>query len=759
MAKNGYQMLEMENRQNGMVVLWLDLPDRPLNVLNRGLLSELERAFQEIAENPACRVLVIASRKASGFLAGADLHEFAAIQAGAEAAAISATGQRLFDKLAQLPQKTVAVIHGPCLGGGLELALACDHRLVIDERSTQIGLPEIELGLLPAWGGTQRLPRTIGIERAMQVILMRKRLNAADAVRWGLADRCHDSQSQAIEYVRTQLLPQAIEHGKATGRRKSGSWRQRILESTPMGRWLLFRGAGRLLGRRVPDDMPAPHEALAAMRTGMTQGMADGLAAEREGIGRLATTTACRNLMTLFFLIERARKADSEMPPSPSGKENAGAGARAFPPPSGRGVGGEGQSRSSVPDQRTPKRIGIVGGGTMGVGIAQLAMIKGCDIILKEVNQPLLDAARTKLEALFQKAVANRVLSGNDARERLDRMVCTTDWQAFHDADLVIEAIVEDINLKRQVFQDLERHVRPDAILATNTSSLLVSQMQDGLTEPSRMAGLHFFNPVHKMPLVEVARTSITSPAVVNSLTQWAASLGKIPVVVGDSPGFIVNRILVPYLNEAGMLVAEGMPVEAIDRVMRRFGMPMGPLELLDQVGLDIAAHVAGSLKELFAGRLTPHPALERMCQHGWLGQKAGRGFYRYDGKKKVVDRQAMEELRRELGGPSTPHAAYEHSQDRMVCLMVNEAAMALSECLGEHSEDIDLAMVLGTGWAPHRGGPLRYADDRGIADIVRTLESLAHAYGPRFAACGELRGRVESNRAFYADLALARSA
>jgi 3-hydroxyacyl-CoA dehydrogenase/enoyl-CoA hydratase/3-hydroxybutyryl-CoA epimerase len=727
MAKNGYQTLELENRQNGLVIVWLDLPDRPLNVLNRRLLTELERALEETAENPSCRVMVIASRKSSGFLAGADLHEFASIQTGAEAAAISAAGQRLFDKLARLSVATVAVIHGPCLGGGLELALACDHRLVIDERSTQIGLPEIELGLLPAWGGTQRLPRTIGIERAMQVILMRKRLNAPDAVRWGLADRSFDNQAQALDYAQTQLLPQAIAHGKAaTSRRRSSTWRQRILESTPMGRWLLFRGAARLLARKVPDDMPAPHEALAAMRKGMTQGMVDGLAAEREGIGRLATTTACRNLMTLFFLIERARKADA-------GEDTL--------------------------ERQKPKRIGIVGGGTMGVGIAQLAMIKGCDVILKEVNEQLLAAARTKLEALFQKAVANRVLSGKDARERIDRMVCTTEWQAFHDVDLVIEAIVEDIKLKRQVFQSLERHVRPDAILATNTSSLTVSQMQEGLANPARLAGLHFFNPVHKMPLVEVARTSATSPAVVNMLTQWAASLGKIPVVIGDSPGFIVNRILVPYLNEAGMLVAEGMPVESIDRVMRRFGMPMGPLELLDQVGLDIAAHVAGSIKELFAGRLTPHPALERMCEHGWLGQKAGRGFYRYLGKKKVVDREAMEELRRELGASGSPHVVNEHAEDRMVCLMVNEAALALAEGLGEHAEDIDLAMVLGTGWAPHRGGPLRYADNRGIADIVKTLESLAHTCGPRFAPCGELRRRLESKQAFYADLALARSA
>jgi 3-hydroxyacyl-CoA dehydrogenase / enoyl-CoA hydratase / 3-hydroxybutyryl-CoA epimerase len=283
----------------------------------------------------------------------------------------------------------------------------------------------------------------------------------------------------------------------------------------------------------------------------------------------------------------------------------------------------------------------------------------------------------------------------------------------------------------------------------------VVHDLQEGMSHPERMAGLHFFNPVHKMPLVEVVRTPVTQENVVALLTRWSAAVGKTPVIVGDSPGFVVNRILMPYLNEAGMLVAEGMPIEKIDQVMRRFGMPMGPLELLDQVGLDIAAHVAKSIGPAFGERLKPHPALERMCQAGWLGQKSGLGFYRYPGKKKTVHAEALAKLRQELSSePEASPPDFDEARERMVCLMVNEAAACLSEGLAQSADVIDLAMVLGTGWAPHRGGPLRYADDRGAADIVKTLDALSQKIGARFEPCDELRRRAESRELFYSHLA-----
>jgi 3-hydroxyacyl-CoA dehydrogenase/enoyl-CoA hydratase/3-hydroxybutyryl-CoA epimerase len=712
------ESLSVEMRADGIVLLWLDVPNRPMNVLNPKVIGELEQTFDRLGKDPTVKLLVILSRKKSGFLAGADLHEFTGVQSPAQATAMSARGQRLFDKLANLPMPVVAVIHGVCLGGGLELSLACDYRIAIDQPGTKLGLPEIKLGLLPGWGGTQRLPRVVGIERAIQVILQGRELNAADALRWGLVDAVAPTQAEALAMIAGEVGGRFIQQGK---RPKKGpplrTGRQWLLESNPLSRMLLFRGAERVVKRRVPDDMPAPLEALRSIRIGMSRGMEAGLTYEHEAIGRLATTTAARNLITLFFLMERAKKP-SDAP-----------------------------TEAELPC----RKVGVVGAGTMGAGIAQLAAVKGCQVVVQEINEAALAAGIKKIDDLFQKAVERKVMSAEEARQKLAAIGKTTTWEGFGDADLVIEAVIEDLGMKREVFRELERRTRPQTILATNTSSLSVTALQQGMTHPARIGGLHFFNPVHKMPLVEVIRAPETEETVAKVMARWAAAIGKTPVVVKDSPGFVVNRVLAPYMNEAGLLVTEGMPVEEIDRVMRRFGMPMGPLELLDTVGLDVAAHVAKVVGPAFAGRLAPDPALEAMVQKGWLGQKSGAGFYRYDGKKKRVNTEALNTL---PGGDRPAKAVGEkerqEARERMVLLMVNEAAACLGEGLAPTADVIDLAMIFGTGWAPQRGGPLRYADDRGAADIVRTMEDLARRLGPRFEPCAELRQRAKTGAKFY---------
>lgn len=705
--------------------LWLDVPDRAYNVLGRDVMADLHEALNRVEANNAVKLLVFLGKKKNGFLAGADLNEFKTIRTPDEAKTMSAKGQELMHRVAGVRMPTIAVIHGPCLGGGLEFALACDYRVAVDQSSTQIGLPEIELGLLPGWGGTQRLPRVVGVERAMQVILQRHRLNAREAKEWGLADAVADSQDAAISHIRRELATVAESQGK---RPKQGlplrTWRQRLLESNPIGRSVIFSIAGKLMKRKVPDDMPAPLEALAAIRVGISRGMDAGFRQEREAIGRLATTTACRNLVTLFFLIMNARKAEQE---------------------------GE-ETKKDLPI----RKVGVVGAGTMGAGIAQLAAVKGFDVVVQEINDNALAAGMKKIQDLFSKAAERRVISRDEARKKFEAIGKTTKWEGFETADLVIEAALEDLDKKREIFRLLDQRMRPDAILATNTSSLLVRQMAEGLQHPERLAGLHFFNPVHKMPLVEVVRAPKTNETVLANLTQWAAAVGKTPVVVGDSPGFVVNRILMPYLNEAGILLAEGLGVEHVDRVMMRFGMPMGPLELLDTVGLDVAAHIARAIGPAFGERLKPHPALQQMCEFGWLGQKSGKGFYLHQGKKKRVHTQALRKLAGETKQPPTKVSADRlvDARERMVCLMVNEAAACLAEGLGERADVIDLAMVLGTGWAPHRGGPLRYADDRGAAAIVKALEELTRKHGPRFEPCAELKRRAESGELFYSSLA-----
>jgi 3-hydroxyacyl-CoA dehydrogenase/enoyl-CoA hydratase/3-hydroxybutyryl-CoA epimerase len=720
MASFQSQTVRLDERDDGIATARIDVPDRSLNVLSRQLRADLRAVFDHVAAHLTIKLLALRSDKSSGFLAGADIQEFMTIQGKEMARSMSADGQDLFTKLAALRIPTIAMIHGPCVGGGLELALACDYRLVVDSPKTQLGFPEIELGLLPAWGGCQRLPRVVGLERALQVILNRRRLNARQALRWGLADAIATTEADLTSRL-SQLIDRALREGKkASGvasapraRLPLRTWRQRLLESNPIGRHLLFRGTERILHRRVPDDMPAPFEALDAIRAGLTKGMEAGLAREREGAARLSTSHASRNLVTLFFQTEQARK---------------------LPDPQTEG-------------QPQVRRIGIVGAGVMGAGIAQLAAMRGCDVAIQEINEAALATGMRRIRELFDKAAEKGVLSASKAQQTLSSIRRTVSWEGFGQLDLVIEAVVEDLAIKQKVFRELTQRTRPSTILATNTSSLQVGNLTGAVPDAGRLAGLHFFNPVHKMPLVEIVRLESTSNQVLSQLRQWTIDVGKVPVVVRDSPGFVVNRVLGPYLDEATRLAGEELPIGQIDRVMRRFGMPMGPFELLDQVGLDVAAHVARSMEPAAKGRFSPNAVFQQMVERGWLGEKAGAGFYHYRGKKKKVNSEAVGLLQNAAGdstnvlGPAIPvEVRVQEARERMVLLMVNEAAMCLEERLAEDVSTIDLAMVLGTGWAPHRGGPLRYALDRGIDKVAQALYELAKHYGTRFEPCDGLK-------------------
>ncbi len=718
------ETVTVEKDHDGSAFLKIDVPGQAHNVISRRVLADLDAALDAVAAGPRLPLLVLRSGKQAGFLVGADLHGFLEISDAAAAEALSAQGQRLFDKLAALSMPTLAAIHGPCLGGGLELALACDYRLVLDRPNTQLGLPEVRLGLLPGWGGTQRLPRVVGLRRALEIILQGKRLGAREALKAGLADVAPVGEAE----LRTQLAylgMKAIAGGK---RPLKGlplrSWGQRLLESTRLGRAVIFGATDRALRSVVPDDMPAPAEALQAVRVGLREGMAAGLAYERAAAGRLAVSPACRNLVTLWFRGEKAQKMPEAL-------------------------------AALAPNE--PRRIGVVGAGVMGAGIAQLAAVRGASkVVVREINQAALDAGLDRIKDLFDKAVERRVLPAAEAEKRHAAVRGTTDWAGFDDVDVVVEAAVENLDAKRAVFRELDGQTPPTAVLATNTSSLRVASLEEGLKHPERVGGMHFFNPVHRMQLVEVVRTAATDERTVATLVRWAIALGKTPVVVRDSPGFVVNRVLTPYLNEAVLLVAEGMGIKEIDRVMKRFGMMAGPLETLDQIGLDVAAHVAESMGPLMADRLGANAAFAKMRERNWLGQKAGRGFYVHRGRVRAANRLAENLLRAEAAPASAAlsqalpvEARAAEARERLVLLTVNEAAMVLGEGLAQSAEMIDLAMVLGTGWAPHRGGPLRYADERGLAAVLEALNGLAARHGRRFEPCAELRKRAEAGGRF----------
>jgi 3-hydroxyacyl-CoA dehydrogenase/enoyl-CoA hydratase/3-hydroxybutyryl-CoA epimerase len=715
MEPRAWTHFRLDPATRGLATLWIDVAGQRVNVLNRAVLTELGQVVEHLAGLPDLETVILRSPKPSGFLAGADLKEFARIRTAEEAEALSRLGQDVFQKLAELKAITVAVIHGPCLGGGLELALACDYRLAVDLPATRLALPEVELGLVPGWGGTQRLPRTIALEHALTMILTGKQLSAPEAAAWGLVDRA--VSDGGVSGALDSFL--SVHRGKA--RRPRRNLRHWLLEANPLGRRLVFRLAHRQLARKAPEDMPAPFEALKTIDLGLSQGMAAGLACERAANARLFTTSAAsRCLIRLFFQREEARKVPAE--------------AKDLPP---------------------LRRVGVVGAGTMGAGIAQLAAVKGCQVAVQEVNEQALAAGMKRIEELLAQAAARQVITPLEWEKIKAGLGRTTTWEGFDQVDLVVEAAVEELAAKQALFRELDRRTPPTAILATNTSSLSVAQLQEGLTHPGRVAALHFFNPVHKLPLVEIAHTPLTCPTTVAALRKWAIMAGKTPVVVKDSPGFVVNRILLPYFHEALLiLLVDGVAAPKIDGPLRKFGMPMGPLELLDQIGLDVAAHVCRALDGAFGARF-PQAAtwLNDLVKAGLLGKKNGRGFYVYDaGGKARPNPQAQR-----VAGIQVEHyePTYPRSQgvrDRLVAAMVNEAARCLEEGLAPDAATVDLAMVLGTGWAPHRGGPLSYADTVGLPAFVERLNVLRQEWGSRFQPCGELQRRAEAGRPFYGE-------
>lgn len=690
-----------------VAVLYLDVANRSVNVLSRQVLRDLDQAFDWVAKEKALELVILRSAKKDSFVAGADIRELAELPSPQAARELSEQGQRLFDKLAGLSIPTVAVISGPCLGGGLELALACDYRVLVNQPRTQLGFPEVELGLIPAWGGTQRLPRIVGLERGLQMILSGRRLRAREALAWALADALTDEISQEPPAFLDQAVKRPLDDLPLR------DFRQKVVEGNFIGRWLVYRGTERLLRRVVPDDLPAPWEALEAVRVGLKQGIAAGLERERAAVERLAAGPASRNLLRVFLQREERRRLPEPQPE----------------------------------DEPPLRKVGVVGCGVMGAGIAQLAALHGCDVYIQEANQSALGLGILRIMALINRAVERGLIAPGELEKTMSRIHGSVSWNGFADLDLVIEAVVEDLTHKKAIFRELEKQVSPSTILATNTSSLRVAQLQEGLKHPGRVAGLHFFNPVHKMPLVEVVRSHMTRDRVTTALQRFVVALGKTPIVVKDSPGFVVNRVLAPYFNEAVLLASAGMRIELIDQAMERFGMPAGPLELLDQIGLDVAQQAAHNLQEVIGERLPRTPAFEVFRQRGWLGQKSGAGFYRYRSGRKHPHRAAqllLEQLGKSSGvpalEPASPAEYMKLARERLVGLMINEAAQCLAEGIVKDAETLDLALVLGAGWAPHRGGPLTYARQQGLGQISARLEELARQHGPRYEPCPALR-------------------
>ncbi len=683
--------------RDDVLELVLDQEGSSANVLSRALLGELGEALDEIERRLPLKGLVIRSAKNSIFVAGLDLKELGEGMGEEQLRSLIRLGQQTFSRIAALPLVTVAAVHGAALGGGCELALACDYRIASPDSCTRIGLPETSLGILPAWGGCVRLPRLVGLPAALDIILNGRRLAARPAQKRGLVDLI----SPREHFVRMALG--LIARGKPKRSR-------RTLANNPLSARLARARAGKLAASKTRGNYPAIPCALDVVVEGLRRSTEEAMRLEEDAVLALAPTEAARNLLRVFLLQDRAKRLKlSDLSPW-------------LAPPSG-----------DVPAPSWRERPNLVlGAGVMGAGIAQWLTSREASVLLRDMQPEFLAKGMAHAAAAYAEAVKRHIFTEAEARQAMERITPVTGEASLQRVGWVIEAVVENLEIKRKVFSDLDTGLPDDAVLASNTSGLSISELARATRRPGRVIGLHFFNPVARMPLVEIVAGPETSAEVLEAALRMVQQMGKFPVVVKDSPGFLVNRILMPYLAEAGALFAAGARAEDIDACMLDFGMPMGPLRLLDEVGIDVADHVARHLSESFGERMPLPPLLEAMTKEGLLGRKSGAGFYAYGQEVEPVNPVAMRFV---ATGGKAADLGREALQQRMVLLMVNEALRCLEEGVAGSPDDVDFAMIMGTGFAPFRGGPMRLLDHWGPARVLAGLEALEDE-GPQFQPC-----------------------
>lgn len=699
---------------DGIALVTFDDPDRRVNLLTEPVMERLEEIVADLESRIAggeVRGVLFRSTKPKHFIAGADVNAIAAIDGPDEGADAARRGQALYLAIERLSVPTAVAISGTCMGGGTELGLACTYRFMTDDPDQKIGLPEVQLGILPAWGGTTRLPRLIGLQSALDLLLTGKTLGPDRARRKGLVDDLLPAEEFNTR-ARDLLLERMEEGPVSTGARRS--FLQRLAEDTAPGRAVILRTArGRVLDKSG-GHYPAPLRILDVLSDSLGLPVEKALEVEAEAAGELIASRVSHSLIHVFRLREAARK-------SPSG-----------------------------PEPRTTREMGVIGAGVMGGGIAQLAAYNGIRVRMRDLQHEAIAGGLQHARSLFDKAVDKRKLTHLEADQAMDRISGGVGGGGFGQLDVAIEAVVERLDVKREVLAGVEAEVPEEAILTTNTSTLSVDDMAEVLERPEAFAGFHFFNPVHRMPLVEIVRGSRTSQQTLNTLHALALTLGKVPVIVGDGPGFLVNRILGPYLNEAGHLLAEGASVQDIDGAATEFGLPMGPLRLVDEVGIDIATHAGAILHEAFGDRMSPSAPLVALGESDRLGRKGGLGFYRYeDGREAEVDPN-LDSVLGSARSDTPRDLPVEDIRARLILAMMNEAARVLEEGIATTAADVDLAMIMGTGFPPFRGGLLRFADQLHPRIVVERLREYETSEGMRFKPAPLLVDLARGDGRFY---------
>ena len=697
---------------SGVAIITIDLPGEPVNKFNRATKDEFVALFDRLERDLNVRAAVLISGKKDSFIAGADIEEFLQIKTADEAQRLSQEGQHLLDSINEMRTPLVVAIHGACMGGALELSLAAHYRIATDHPKTLLALPEVQIGIIPGAGGTQRLPRLIGIRAALDMILTGKNIRAKKALQIGLVDELvHPSILKKVAVQRAL----EIAEGTRKHERHKGGVSGFLLDENPAGRRVVLKKAREETMNKTRGNFPAPLAAIEAVAAGYSGGPSHGYREESRLFGEMAMTDVSRQLISIFFATTALKKDPGvELP--------------------------EG---SQPPEIMPVEKLGILGAGFMGAGIASIAIQQGTLVRMKDADHGRVAKGFAAVREVVKERLTKRQITKVQFSDTMALLGGTVDYSGFGNVDLVIEAVFEDINVKHEVLREVEAEMKPSAIFASNTSTIPITQIAEVAQRPDRVLGMHFFSPVHKMPLLEVITTEQTDTDVTASAVAYGKKLGKTVIVVKDGPGFYVNRILTPYINEAGRLLDQGASIDSVDNALLDFGFPVGPITLVDEVGLDVGSKAGKIMYEAFGERFAPPSSMQAVVAAGRYGRKAKKGFYLYDeeGKKGEVDQSVYSLLAPAARETSTTSGQKQtraqipasEIQQRTILPMLNEAARCLDEGVIRSPRDGDIGAVFGFGFPPFRGGPFRYMDAIGVAEIVRQLEELNDRFPGRF--------------------------
>ena len=697
--------------KDSVAVITLDLPGEKVNKLNESMMEEFTDFLNELQDNEELIGAVLISGKKDNFIAGADIDMFQARGTAEEIEQLSKDGHKILNRIANFSKPIAVAVHGSCMGGGLELSLACHYRVCSDSSKTVFALPEVKLGILPGTGGTQRLPRLIGIQNALPYMLTGKNMYTRQAKRMGLVDEVTHKDA---------ILTAAIKgvHKIAEGkfdRKDKRPLLHKLLEGNPLGRKIIFSQAQKKTAAQTKGNYPAPPKIIEAVEYGYKHGIEKGLENETVLFGELGATQESRNLVNLFFGMTASKKV-----PNPE-------------------------------LVREVKRIGVLGAGLMGSGIAEVSIDKGnYRVLLKD--QTIENAAEGEkgIWKSLNEKVEKKIISEFDRDQTASKVTGVDSYDDFNSVDLVIEAVFEDLELKKEIVSQIESSTPGHTIFASNTSSLPIAKIAEDSQRPENIIGMHYFSPVQKMPLLEIITTDQTADWVIQTAYQVGVKQGKNVIVVNDGPGFYTTRILAPYMNEAMLLLEEGASIEFLDKIMKDFGYPVGPMALLDEVGFDVGAHVAETMGHKFAERgVESNNKADELLEAGYRGRKNKQGMYKYaSGKKKEVNTQ----IYNHFGGQNRTNPDKETAQKRMALTMINEAAWCLEEGILKSPGDGDLGAILGLGFPPFLGGPFRYIDQTGVQNVVDQLKEFTEQFGPRFKPAQILMDYAKEGKTFYED-------